>query len=196
MQLTLNEDFIMVWDNVFSHETCQEVIKHFEYAKSMGLTYSRQRIENVPTIIKKDDTYFPMDEQIEEMQLANARIFGQIKDALQFATAQYTEEYPGLSNVQLAFNTFRLQKTDIGGGYHAWHHERSDGENAYRQIACILYLNDVQEGGETEFFHQHKRVHPKAGRLVIWPSGFTHTHRGNPPLSNKKYIVTTWGTIV
>jgi hypothetical protein len=196
MILTLNEEFIMVWDNVFSNEMCVNTINHFEYAKSMGLTYSRQRTEGIPTTIKKDDTYFPMDEEMEELQIANSKIFNSLRDILQIATNQYMQEYPGLADAQIAFNTFRLQKTNIGGGYHAWHHERSNGENAYRQIACIFYLNDVQEGGETEFFHQHKRVEPKAGRLVIWPSGFTHVHRGNPPLSNKKYVVTTWGVIV
>lgn len=196
MELTLNEDFIMMWDNAFDDKTCNQIINHFEYVKTMGLTYSRQRTENIPTTLKKDDTYFPMDENIEEIQIANSYIFNHLKDILQIATNQYIQEHPGLLGSQLVFNTFRLQKTDIGGGYHAWHHERSNGENAYRQIACIIYLNDVQEGGETEFFHQHKRINPKAGRLVIWPAGFTHAHRGNPPLSGKKYIVTTWGTMV
>jgi hypothetical protein len=50
----------------------------------------------------------------------------------------------------------------------------------------------VQEGGETEFLYQHMRVKPEQGTLVIWPAAFTHTHRGNPPLSNEKYIVTGW----
>ena len=39
---------------------------------------------------------------------------------------------------------------------------------------------------------KHLRVKPKQGTLVIWPAAFTHTHRGNPPLSNDKYIVTGW----
>ena len=56
----------------------------------------------------------------------------------------------------------------------------------------MLYLNDVKEGGETEFLYQHKRYQPKEGTLLIFPAGFTHTHRGNPPISNDKYIVTGW----
>lgn len=193
MRLTENKDFTMVWDDAFSPEMCKHVIDHFEYAKSMGLTYSRQRVEGIPTIAKKDDTYFPMDEQIEELQIANSQIFGQLRNTLQIATHQYIQEHSGLTGKEFAFNTFRLQKTPIGGGYHAWHHERGDNENIYRVLAVILYLNDVEEGGETEFFHQHKRIQSKAGRLVIWPAGFTHTHRGNPPISNEKYIITTWG---
>jgi hypothetical protein len=56
----------------------------------------------------------------------------------------------------------------------------------------MLYLNDVEDGGETEFLYQRMRVKPKQGTLLIWPAGFTHTHRGNPPLSNNKYVITGW----
>jgi hypothetical protein len=50
----------------------------------------------------------------------------------------------------------------------------------------------VEEGGETEFLYLSQRVKPKTGRLVIFPSGYVHTHRGNPPLSGEKYIMTGW----
>mgnify|MGYP003351836575 CR=1 FL=1 len=56
----------------------------------------------------------------------------------------------------------------------------------------LMYLNDVEEGGETEFLYYPKRIKPKKGTLIMWPAGFTHTHRGNPPISNEKYIVATW----
>ena len=56
----------------------------------------------------------------------------------------------------------------------------------------MLYLNSVTEGGETEFLYQKRRIKPQQGRLLIFPAGFTHTHRGNPPLSGNKYILTSW----
>ena len=56
----------------------------------------------------------------------------------------------------------------------------------------MVYLNDVKEGGETEFQYQKLRVKPKRGTVLIWPGGFTHLHRGNPPLSGDKYIATGW----
>jgi hypothetical protein len=59
-------------------------------------------------------------------------------------------------------------------------------------MTFILYLNDIDEGGETEFLYYPKRVKAKQGRLILWPAGFTHTHRGNPPLSNTKYVMTGW----
>jgi hypothetical protein len=56
----------------------------------------------------------------------------------------------------------------------------------------ILYLNTVDDGGETEFLYQSKRIAPVQGRLILSPTGYTHIHRGNPPLSQPKYILTTW----
>jgi hypothetical protein len=55
-----------------------------------------------------------------------------------------------------------------------------------------MYLNDVEHGGETEFLYQKRRVSAKTGRVVIWPAGYTHVHRGNPPLSGEKYLLTGW----
>jgi hypothetical protein len=56
----------------------------------------------------------------------------------------------------------------------------------------MVYLNDVEQGGETEFYFQNLKSKPKQGTLVIAPATFTHTHRGNMPISNDKYIFTSW----
>ena len=46
-----------------------------------------------------------------------------------------------------------------------------------------------------QFYHQELKIKPKKGRLVIWPVGFTHTHRGNRPISNDKYLISCWMTL-
>jgi hypothetical protein len=56
----------------------------------------------------------------------------------------------------------------------------------------MVYLNDIEDGGETEFLYLSKRVKPVTGRVLLWPAGYTHTHRGNPPLKDTKYIITGW----
>jgi len=67
------------------------------------------------------------------------------------------------------------------------------GYNIYNRImVSMLYLNDVEEGGETEFLFQSQRFKPKEGTFLIFPGTYTHMHRGNPPLSGEKYIVTSW----
>lgn len=82
------------------------------------------------------------------------------------------------------------------GGYPHWHSEQfpqqGHNEALHRVVLYMFYLNDVEQGGETEFFYQNRKISPKKGTMVIAPASFTHSHRGNVPLSNDKYIATSW----
>lgn len=82
------------------------------------------------------------------------------------------------------------------GGYPYWHSEvypqLPHNDALHRVLLFMFYLNDVEEGGETDFYYQQRSVTPKVGRMVIAPAGFTHTHRGQIPRSNDKYILTSW----
>ena len=95
--------------------------------------------------------------------------------------------------VPFHFTQLKLQKTLPTEVYHVWHIEHNKGwEQEPRAFVYSIYLNDVEDGGETEFLHFSKRVKPKTGRIVIWPAGFPYVHRGNPPLSGEKYLLTSW----
>jgi len=90
-----------------------------------------------------------------------------------------------------------LQKYAQGtGGYHHWHSEcyprEENCETLHRVLLFMFFLNTVDEGGQTDFYYQQRSVAPQAGRMVIAPAGFTHTHKGNVPVSSDKYIVTSW----
>ena len=90
-----------------------------------------------------------------------------------------------------------LQKYLQGsGGYHHWHSEvypqNAGCETLHRVLLFQFYLNDVIEGGETEFLYQERKVEARKGRLIIAPAGFTHTHKGHVPVSGDKYIATSW----
>lgn len=90
-----------------------------------------------------------------------------------------------------------LQRYAAGeGGYPYWHCElfpkAADAETLHRHVLWTIYLNDGFEAGETEFFHQQRRIVPRTGSLLIAPTAFTHTHRGNRPLGGAKYIATSW----
>jgi hypothetical protein len=132
--------------------------------------------------------------------------------ALQVQTPDGVEQIsyvdiPGLNDESLSRliqTVFRLGSINIQkynqneGGYFYYHSEiyphPNDTENnaLHRKLLWMFYLNDVEEGGETEFYHQQLATKPKQGSLVIAPAGFTHTHRGNMPRSNDKYIFTSW----
>ena len=82
------------------------------------------------------------------------------------------------------------------GGYPYWHSELyprdAGGETLHRHLLWTLYLNDGFDEGETEFLFQQRKVKPAAGALLIAPTAFTHTHRGNRPQGGDTFIATSW----
>ena len=94
---------------------------------------------------------------------------------------------------QWAVTRPRIQRYDAGAFYSEAHCEN----NGYtmlrdRHLAYMTYLNDIDEGGGTEFLHQ-KLVSPaKKGLTLIWPAEWTHYHRGVVANNNTKYIITGW----
>ena len=102
---------------------------------------------------------------------------------------RYTIEFDGtICNWE-----FKIHKVKAGQGYHAFHCENTTA-GAYRDrfLTYMTYLQVPEEGGETEFLHQHRRIKPVVGRTLMWPPGFTHLHRGNSPLVGDKTYITGW----
>jgi hypothetical protein len=87
---------------------------------------------------------------------------------------------------------FNIQRYLPNQGYHAFHTERSGISNSLRHLAFMTYLNDVKEGGETEWFYQKIKIKPETGLTVIWPVDWTFTHRGLISTKESKYIITGW----
>ena len=95
--------------------------------------------------------------------------------------------------------TINLQKYIANqGGYPYWHCELypspqpDHGDALHRVVLWTIYLNDDFDEGQTEFLYQHRKIVPKTGSLLIAPTAFTHTHRGNMPTRGDKYIATSW----
>jgi len=82
------------------------------------------------------------------------------------------------------------------GGYPYWHCELfprdASAETLHRHLLWTLYLNDGFDEGETEFLFQQRKIAPRTGSLLIAPTAFTHTHRGNRPQNGDKFIATSW----
>jgi hypothetical protein len=82
------------------------------------------------------------------------------------------------------------------GGYPYWHCELyprdASADTLHRHLLWTLYLNDEFEQGETEFLFQQRKARPRTGSLLIAPTAFTHTHRGNRPVGGDKFIATSW----
>ena len=186
-----HDNFIGIYEGAMSPEYCQRAIKYFEDMYEAGYTSNRMQSDNTPRINKDDQLMFTTSEHIINL-IGTKELQQEVNTVLwDSCLTDYADEYSSLKQTpKLGSYLIKVQRTEIGQGYHMWHFESNTHTN--RILAWMLYLNDVEEGGETEFLYQHKWVKPKAGTMLIWPAAFTHTHRGNPPLSNTKYIMTGW----
>ena len=93
-------------------------------------------------------------------------------------------------NANNYFEFFQVTRYEKGSGhYGSWHCETANYAMSRRIFVFLLYLNNVEEGGETEFLYAGVKTKPKKGTLVIHPAGFPYFHKGNMPTSDDKYIL-------
>ena len=184
------EDFIGIYENAVPDEFCDDVRKAIDYYTANDslhigddqfpnscagrFDYSIDLYHMGSAVDGRADR--DLNQWIFECYSEYAHVFGHLKPQVVYSTNQ------------------KCQMTPAGGGYHVWHDENSGPLNpdSARTAVWMLYLNDGFEGGETEFLYYKKRIPPKQGTLLIWPSGLTHAHKGNMVLSGSKYVVTGW----
>lgn len=93
------------------------------------------------------------------------------------------------------------------GGFYGKHHdfilEETNPENfkklGPRILTFLIYLSDVDDGGQTCFFHLNKSVEPKMGRAILWTNVLDNldknelsAHEALKVLEGEKYISQTW----
>jgi len=212
------EDFMGIFPNAASKEYCNRIITRFNYLQDTqsiwagnggrGKIWTRQEHENgIPSVIKENDTYFlggtagdhlPINQRDIILMSTDMSLLREFNQIAFNCYNKYKKKYSVLANAPTSIAqhkmspAVRLQKYKPGQGYHVWHCDAARTATSNRIVVVALYLNTVEEGGETEFLYQKCRFKPQKNTLLIWPSQFTHVHRGNPPLSNDKYIITGW----
>lgn len=81
---------------------------------------------------------------------------------------------------------------EAGGDGFDWHADATNKGSCVRYLALIVYLNTVDVGGETEFELSKIKVQPREGSILLFPPTFEYGHRGCPPVSGRKYILTSF----
>ena len=187
---------IVITKELFPAERCDMIINIYEEAMKNQPTFVHQSTglgDTNANLMIRNDSFMCLDEIIGWIE-PRTNLTSLVNQHISRALYEYFEYYPVLHTPDSALYSIRqkIQKTGVSGGFHSFHYENGDLINSHRILAWAIYLNDVEEGGETEFLYQSQRVKPVKGRTVIFPAGFMHTHRGNPPISNEKYILTGW----
>ena len=180
------DNHIGIFKNFMPNELINSYLNYFNKCEQQGAVYPRQVDETLVS-----------DNAIDTIRDISVPITYNNKPFIDMFFNEvypvYVQKYSYLKKLS-THNIFevKIQKTKIGEGYHTWHCENASMKARNRILAFMVYLNDVTEGGETEFLYQKCRFKPEKNTMLVWPAQFTHVHRGNPPLSNDKYIITGW----
>lgn len=116
-----------------------------------------------------------------------------ISDIVFSGYGKYSEILPTPQGLgRLCATAYSVRVYPKGIGKFLPHADQSAGANVTRLFAFILYLNTVDEGGETEFPDFNYKCKPEEGKLLIFPCNYLFRHQGNIPVSHDKYIVTSF----
>jgi hypothetical protein len=195
-----------------------EAFPQIQTAGRIGSGVDTRKKESMDACISEYQEWTPINQRLFDTTLEKLveyvlehpfLVCGSLAPTIQLESGEVLELTPDnikqvpreqLKNVVLSLyrpGYLNLQKYTRGtGGYHHWHSEcyprEENCETLHRVLLFMFFLNTVDEGGQTDFYYQQQSVAPQAGRMVIAPAGFTHTHKGNVPISSDKYIVTSW----
>lgn len=189
------DDFIAEFRGNVPVGTCQGLIALFNEAHKRKLTHSG-RTGKVEDKARKDSTDLSSVKIPDKLRSKYGEHIDAYLDRLMEAYQIYQDRYPILKHPKTwahGVYEFNIQRYYPGGqAYHAWHYESAYPEVMDRVLAWMTYLTTVEKGGETEFQYLDVMAKPEQGKTLIWPAGFTHTHRGRPAPDEVKFIITGW----
>ena len=176
------EKWIKTYPKIFSKEECAGIIEWFEI-----LDESNQLVQTKLEGHREFDEVNLNDfrEQTLKMQVDVYKRFDDIFEKYKQDVKIHEKALPEKS----AWEEIRIKRYRAGIGNFLDHVDVGDSISARRFLVFFVYLNDVTEGGETEFPTFDLQVSPVCGTILVFPSTWTFLHRGNVPISNDKYIL-------
>jgi hypothetical protein len=179
--------YIREYPNALSPEFCEAVIAKFD---------ADERVHNGMVA----GGYYPEVKQSQDLNITHFDGWDEEDAAFQESLGKHLQIYSdtvmekciwGFSAVR--DTGYQIQRTQPGGFY-TWHNDccALQGDVGFvRDLTFIWYLNTIHDGGTTEFITGEK-IQPEQGKLLIFPSNWVFAHRGNPPVSEVKYLCTGW----
>ena len=188
--MATESDLIRRYRGAFSNKECDEIISHIDFLNKNNLMfYEKKSLHNQDHITSNLSHDWALDLP------AYSRISELIIPKFKPCVDEYLTTFSLLEAYRFLLYDLKIKKIPIGGGFHQWHFENGGIAYSQRKFVIQLYLNDDFKGGETEFLYQNRRELPRQGDVLIFPAGYTHTHRGNPPIGGDKYLITSWALI-
>ena len=180
-----------------SEEICDEVLDFYNNNKSLQISGtigsdekndgSQNKFDPIVNVEAKKCTQLNIIPNAQELTLYNIHLQAILDDYKQkYKWADFVKTYDIIENMI-------IQHYKPGEGFYKWHMEQNGYANTvYRHLVFMTYLNDVENGG-TEFYHfPDLKIQARKGLTLIWPAGWTHTHKGVISNVDEKYIITGW----
>lgn len=195
-------EYIHEFDNILNKELCEHIIHYFNKEDDPivnGTTGSgyRPEIKKATDLLISNNILSDENNRFQHPEIwrnIEAKLFETVQSYLQQYVCMLRDKkgYKFFENAMLCDEGFLIHKYNKNEGYFKRHTDNKVDYNGKRerQIVYIIYLNTVDEGGET-LFHDYT-VKPKQGKIIFFPSTWTYVHEGNMPLSDDKYIITGW----
>ena len=180
------DDLIHVNPNALSKKVCKNIIKRFKKddRKKQGATTLGLDLD----IKKSVDLRIS---NLEDWKDIDNILFKSIDDNLKEYLDKIKVDDKIFFNMDTLRDTGYLVKRYKPGDYFNWHSDRNYENGWSRVVACVWYLNDITEGGYTEFAHGRK-IYPKTGQLIMFPTSWTFPHRAVTPKVDTKYVITSF----
>ena len=177
------------------HKICDDLIDYFNDTPDRhenGQVYGTCE-KHINELIEDTTTKKSTDIHFYLHQVEDALILNDYITNLNLCIQEYEYKYERAKKLaQYGIReSVNLQKYEPTEGFKSWHCERDGKAQQTRCLAYMTYLNDVPAGG-TEFMYQKITIPAIKGLTVIWPSDWTHTHRGQISNEYKKYVLTGW----
>ena len=176
-------DFIYIQKDALPKSFCDNVIQKFELddRKRQGQVGSGVRLD----IKRSCDLSITGKEDWESYDQAFFKSLNNaLREYIRFIPKEYLQ-FKALGRFE-DDTGYQIQKTQPGD-YYIWHHDQTKT----RLVTFIWYLNDIKDGGYTEFI-DGTRIQPEAGKLIIFPATWDFLHRGVSPKTEIKYLCTGW----
>lgn len=179
------KDYIRVYDQALQPDFCSNLIAGFEHSTELQ---NRNGKGVRPGLDNSAWT------EMNVGRLADKAFLGFFLLQIERFLAQYNRDVPLTIPIPLRPRTDNLTLKRYRAGANEVFEPHFDAldDRASRYMVFLWYLNDVAEGGETEFCELGIKVAPRTGRLLMFPPYWMYQHAGRAPLSGDKYILSTY----
>ena len=180
--------FIGSWD-IRNDNLCKQIINFFEENK---ILHRKGAIGSGIDPSKKKTTDIGINP--DDLKNSKFKCFNNYMDELYKCFIDYQHQWPFMKSIikDVDIGSFNVQKYAKGDHFSKVHTERGNLQYSDRVFAWMTYLNDVDDGGKTNFAHYDIKIKPEIGKTLIWPAEWTHAHSGEILNNGEKYIITGW----